>query len=824
MGLRTVTVDSAPLPERRSPAEWRVLVDQAVADAATSMRAGELDGLRAVFERVSTWDDPQRCYQAECQLCELVLASGATAPGLGWAQLYIAAAEALLASLGREPLEPVHLNSLGVLLYELVDLQGAKACFEAAARLDPELEHVGRNLEEVRRRERARAQSPLPKGLQARARVLGGRAAKLAAAACPVAGLRLSLCMIVKDEEEMLPGCLEAIREGVDEMVIVDTGSTDRTVEIAESFGATVLHFPWNGSFADARNVSLEAATGDWIVYLDADEHLIREDVPLLRDAVRRTWREGFYLVETNYTGGDESGHAVTHTALRVFRNRPEYRFEGRIHEQKTQSMPTYLPERFETTRIRLKHYGYLKNRLLEKDKSTRNIELLEQERRENPSPFNAFNLGSEYMALGNWNASRGYFDEAWTAVQEIDGWQAIPYLPLLVARRARASRESGDTFAARRAVAEGLALFPDHTDLVFEEALCVRQDGELDAAASLVERCLEMGDAPTGYAATVGSGSHLALTLLGDVRAAQDRAAEAEALYRQALAEHPDFVAPVLSFASLMLRRGATDAEVSAAIPAPQSAARVLLATAFHEAGRHEAAEAGFRAVLERQPGNGAARIALVESLLSQRRYTEAAEEARREPADSPLRPHAALAELFATAVAGSAALLQEALAAAREAGVAASDVAMYAAWHSLLSGAEPPATLGFAALAPLCTALEALLRVQEFDAFAQLLPLLDGAVPDERERRELLGQMYLRRGYVDSAADEWVAVCDSAPDARAFVGLAQVAYVRGADDDALIFAETALELDPANAEAERFRNRLLAQLTRSSEPASAA
>ena len=112
-------------------------------------------------------------------------------------------------------------------------------------------------------------------------------------------------------------------------MIVVDTGSTDRTVEIAESFGARVVHFPWNGSFADARNVSLENATGDWIMYLDADEHLEAEDAPRLRDLLGRTWREGFYLVETNYTGGEDTGSAITHLALRLWRNRPRVPVRG---------------------------------------------------------------------------------------------------------------------------------------------------------------------------------------------------------------------------------------------------------------------------------------------------------------------------------------------------------------------------------------------------------------------------------------------------------------------------------------------------------------
>ena len=209
----------------------------------------------------------------------------------------------------------------------------------------------------------------------------------------PVTGMTLSLVMIVKDEQEMLPGCLEAVKDAVDEMIVVDTGSSDRTVEIARSFGATVIDFPWNGSFADARNVSIDNASCDWVMYLDADEHMIPQDAPKLRALLARTWREAFYLVETNYTGGDESGDAVTHHALRLWRRRPQYRFEGRIHEQKSHTMPTYLPERFETSTVRMRHYGYLRSRITAKDKSRRNIELLEVESRENPSPFNQYNL-----------------------------------------------------------------------------------------------------------------------------------------------------------------------------------------------------------------------------------------------------------------------------------------------------------------------------------------------------------------------------------------------------------------------------------------------
>jgi tetratricopeptide (TPR) repeat protein len=804
MSLRTARATTKERAERRSPAEWRALVERTLGEAAAAIGSGDLAALQSVFGQVESWEDRQRAYQARCQLAELVLAAGGSTQA-AWTALFAATAEALVRDLEREPAEPVLLNTVGVLLYELLELRGARACFEAAARLDPELPHVRRNLEELRLRERRRPAAALPKGLAARVRVLGSRAARAAERARPATGLTLSLCMIVKDEEEMLPGCLEAIASAVDEIVVVDTGSSDATVAIAERFGAKVVHLPWNGSFADARNASLEHATGDWIVYLDADEHLEEGDAPLLRELLGRTWREGFYLVETNYTGGDESGHAVTHTALRVFRNRPEYRFEGRIHEQKTQSMPTYLPERFETTRIRLRHYGYLKGRIAGKDKSRRNIELLERERREAPSPFNAFNLGSEHMALGDWQEARRYLDEAWDEVRTLDGWQGVPYVPLLASRVVRARREAGDTAAASAAIAEGLAAFPDHTDLVFEQALCLREDGDLDGAVALAERCLEMGDAPSRYAATVGTGSHLALILLAELRSAQLRVAEAEALYRQALDQHPDFVAPVLHLAALMLRRGASDEEVQATVPAERPSARLLLATAFHECERHEAAEAGFRAVLSRQPANGVARIGLVESLLSQRRYGEAAAEAALEPADSPFSALALLSGLFAAAAEGDAVQLGERLAAASQSGLPEAVVDVYRAWSALLAGEEAPGALPPEAAGPVLTALEALLRVQELEAFEVLHGLLLRVAIEPRERRELLAQLYLRRGFLGSAADEWIAVCDEQPDAPALVGLAQVALARGFLGDAETLAEGALELDPSSPQATR-------------------
>ena len=414
---------------------------------------------------------------------------------------------------------------------------------------------------------------------------------------------------------------------------------------------------------------------------------------------------------------------------MRLFRRRPKYRFEGRIHEQKTQAMPTYLPERFETTSIRMLHYGYLKSRVSDREKSQRNLELLQQEAREAPGPFVDFNLGSEYIALGRFALARTHLDRGWIALQREPSWSAKGYAPMLAARLVQARREAGAPAAARQAIDEALAYYPDHTELVLQAAMCARDERKLDEAARLAERCLELGDAPAKYGAAVGVGTYLARSLLAEIRTDQGRTTEAEEQYRHSLEQYPDYIAPVLPLASLEIARGAEPGELCTRLAAERPSAALLLATALYEGGRSTEAEALFRDVLAARPGNGVARIGLVETLLARRAYAEAAAEARLEPADSLVGAAAARAELFARAASADAPQLAAALESAPGRGVPDHDVALYRAWLALLSGGEAPASLPTAAALTTFTALEALLRVVDIDAFATLHQLPSGS-----------------------------------------------------------------------------------------------
>jgi tetratricopeptide (TPR) repeat protein len=741
----------------------------------------------------SAADRREAAYRANRAAIEARFEAAATAAPRELPGIYLAIARAALAGLAAEPREPLLLNYAGVGLNELGAREGAAQLFEAVLRLDPEHPDAARNLDQALARKGSRPK--LPALVSAQLRSLEDEARRLAAAARPATGLRLSLCMIVRDEEEMLPRSLAAVRDAVDEIVVVDTGSRDATVEVARSFGATVIEREWTGSFAAARNASIEAASGDWLLFLDADEVLDPADAPLLRELTGRTWREAFYLVEINHTGELGDGTAVTHNALRMFRNRPEYRFEGRVHEQIAHHLPSGLPERIEPTPIRIDHFGYLGAVRDAKEKSRRNIKLLREQLAEvGPNPFFHFNLGSELAAAGDASGACHHFEQAWTLLAADPGRRDRPFAPALTVRSAKALRFCGLLAEAEARALEGLELYPDLTDLVFERALVAAAQGEVDRAAALLEECLERGDAPSRYSPTVGSGSFLALVRLAELERGRDPE-RAEELLRRCLREHPSYLGCVLPLAAAMLARGVpadqVAAEIEAAVAEPTPSVHFMLATALYEAGEADAAEPLYAAVVEAQPGNGGARLALVETLLSTRRYAEAAEAATAVAADDAFAVPAVRSELFARILAGQS--TAGAAERAAEHGLPAGELDLFAGW---VAGTAYPA-LDPAIVDTLATMLEALLRVEEFEAFEALLPALAATGLPARRCHSILAQLYFRRGFLESAADEWATSCEEeGPDAEALAGLARVAASRGRGEDAELFEKAAEEL----------------------------
>lgn len=781
------------------------------------LAADDLDGYQGLFAQAASIDDPHQRYWSGTSLIELGLAvCPRFAPGRRPA-LLVRLVSGALEMLEREPNEPLLLNHAGVILHELWSIDAAEAMFDAAKRLDPQLEGVSRNLAQLAAR---RLQTPSAANrppLRAALPELARRAVEIAGRAGPAEGLRLSLCMIVRDEEQTLPQCLAAVAGVVDEIVIVDTGSNDSTIEIASSFGARIIEREWTGSFADARNVSFEAAGGDWMMYLDADEVLVREDLELLRSLKGRTWREAFYFAQTSYTGDREDGGAVAHDVLRMFRNRDEYRFEGRLHEQLAHRLPGYLPERIEVSGVRIEHYGYLGVVREGRRKSERNIELLRLQQAEgHATPFLHFNLGCEYAAAGDRPAALIEFERAWSMLEVAEDKDSYKFAPALLNRLVKALRVCGRPRQALTRATQGLELFPGFTDLVLEQALAAVALGQQDRAIELLERCIEMGEASRGYTSTVGSGTFLPRLQLAQMRRDDGDLQGAIELLEYCVSEYPRFLGSVLPYTSALLTSGldpkAVVARLEQHLPNPVPAARFMLGVALYEAGATSAGEEQFRMVLARQPHSARARVALAEALLAQRRYAEAASEAAVVPGDDPLALIACRSELFARTVGDDLSGAALALEKAQRAGMTDSELDLYRAWGQLASCGETAIELDEEALPQLQVMLEALLRVHDFEAFEALLGVFRRSPIGERERRELLAEMYMRRGFAASAAEQWMAVCRQEPDVRALLGLARVAAASGMEREAGDFAGAVLSRDPNNKLAASLLSRMAA------------
>lgn len=217
----------------------------------------------------------------------------------------------------------------------------------------------------------------------------------------------ISLCMIVKNEEKFLEGCLLSVQGIVDEIVIVDTGSTDGTLEIAQRYGAKIISFQWINDFSAARNESLRHATSNWILYLDADERIAQGQDQLIASLVQARDVYGYsVLIEGEHVlpGGTVW---LQNAYPRLFKKHSSIKFEGVVHEQITPSI-LRLGKKIIPSDLRIEHLGYGQNLGLIKEKCYRNVALLREQLNRNPSDSYArFQLGNTFSVLGEYSAVR---------------------------------------------------------------------------------------------------------------------------------------------------------------------------------------------------------------------------------------------------------------------------------------------------------------------------------------------------------------------------------------------------------------------------------
>ena len=296
-------------------------------------------------------------------------------------------------------------NNLGVAYFQLQKYTEARWAFKKALEINPNYGEPNRNLQILEQKLIISKPKVYPISKSAREK--------------RIKSPTLSLCMIVKDEEEHLPNALNSIKDAVDEIIIVDTGSTDNTIEIARSFGAKVYHYEWNNNFASARNEALKYATCDWILSMDADDEMNADDIRRLKEVLSETDALGFAIpiFSEIYDRQTNMKNTTVNYLVRIFKNDPQIRFSRRIHEFVDQSIYD-IGGKIEILEIPVFHRGYIDVEILNK-KLERNKRLLEVALEENPEDHSLLvYMGKTYMEENELDKAEEYYRRAINIVE----------------------------------------------------------------------------------------------------------------------------------------------------------------------------------------------------------------------------------------------------------------------------------------------------------------------------------------------------------------------------------------------------------------------
>ncbi|MCX7993618.1 MAG: tetratricopeptide repeat protein [Fimbriimonadales bacterium] len=392
-------------------------------------------------------------------------------------------------------------------------------------------------------------------------------------------GVRITLSMIARNEAQYLEECLKSVQGVVDEIVLVDTGSTDNTPHIAERFGAKVVHAEWRNDFAAARNIALQHATGDWILVLDADERLTPESKQAILNAARHPQFAGYYLEILNEI---RDGDHFVHRVVRMFRNLPGLGWEGAIHEQITPSL-VERGGRIATVAAQIRHLGYRSEVMHNRDKIQRNIEFIQRALEQEPDDlFHKFNLANTYFTAGNYEQTVYWSEQACPYLRGDEDYAAHAWSNWIAAlmhleRLEEALQVGADALA--RGV-DSPAVYYTLAQVYYRLGCYQKSLDALDAGRESAGRIRLLS--PDGETLQAGS------TFTGDVgvvtykwrfayaralRALQ-RYSEARALYERLLQERPNDPIILLDYGQLLSESGE-----------PEEAERVFQQLATHEA-----------------------------------------------------------------------------------------------------------------------------------------------------------------------------------------------------------------------------------------------
>ncbi|MGB8956089.1 MAG: glycosyltransferase [Tumebacillaceae bacterium] len=325
----------------------------------------------------------------------------------------------------------------------------------------------------------------------------------------------ISLCMIVKDEEQYIERCLASSAPHVDEIIIVDTGSTDGTLNIVKRFGAKIFPLQWSDDFSVARNHALQQATSDYILVLDADEYLDAE-TDLQKELAFD--HDSYALSFKNYLS---NGLVLYHKVIRLFKNRIGLNYYGRIHEHlNVEQLGIYTSQ----TNILVHHDGYTQEMYEKKGKHERNFQLLVQLVDESPTGYNMFNLATQYRLGGQHDQAVHWYQRAYSLSKDRVHIISLLYNLVDSLRLLHRYKE------ALSVVREAIQAHPFFTDLYYVQGRIYEEAGYWPDAIASYKKCVELGDVKQDLAfhTLEGVGGYLAHYRLGETYTLSGRKADA--------------------------------------------------------------------------------------------------------------------------------------------------------------------------------------------------------------------------------------------------------------------------------------------------------
>ena len=310
--------------------------------------------------------------------------------------------------------------------------------------------------------------------------------------------VRISQCMIVKNEENNIERALSWGKEIMWEQIVVDTGSTDRTVEAAKKLGAEVCFFPWIDDFAAAKNFAIERCSGQWIALLDADEYMAAEDLEKLVRIIEDLERRGLDGLSTGWQQLDDEGRIFSSgTQVRFFRNLPDIRYRRRIHEQLESTTGRELRLGDAVEELSVFHTGYQGKAFEEKRKSGRNRRLILEELKDNPLDHEMMGyMGDECLGDGEKEEAREWF---YRSIRHMpprlpanDQRSAVTFTRLLMLL---AEEEGAAWEKIEDVYKQAAALFPMEADFDYAAGRFFAMRGRAEEAASHLETALQKLD-----------------------------------------------------------------------------------------------------------------------------------------------------------------------------------------------------------------------------------------------------------------------------------------------------------------------------------------